>query len=116
MRHRSNKKILGRKAGPRKALMRSLATALVTHERMETTLAKAKVIRPYVEKLVTKSKAGNLAARRELMKTFTVEQPVKKLLEVLGPRYANRAGGYLRITKLGHRQGDAAETALIEFV
>jgi large subunit ribosomal protein L17 len=116
MRHRNKKKILGRKAAPRKALMRSLATSLITHERMETTLAKAKVIRPYVEKLVTKAKANDLAARRELLKVFTVDQPVKKLLEVLAPRYSARAGGYLRITKLGHRQGDTADIALIEFV
>ena len=96
--------------------MRSLAQALVTHERIETSLGRAKVLRPYVEKLVTTAKGGDLHARRELMKVFTVSQPIDKLLTVLGPRYMERKGGYTRLTKMGIRKGDAAETAVIEFV
>lgn len=116
MRHRSTKKTLGRKAGARKALLRDLAQALVTYERIETSLGRAKYARPFIEKLITVSKKGDLSARRYLLSYFTTEQPVNKLLEVIGPRYKDRQGGYLRLTKLGKRQGDASETALIEFV
>lgn len=116
MRHRSTKKTLGRKSSARKALMRDLAQALVTYERIETSLGRAKAARPVIEKLITVSKKGDLSARRYLLSFFTTEQPVKKLLEVIGPRYKDRQGGYLRLTKMGTRQGDAAETAVMELV
>lgn len=116
MRHRSKKKTLGRKSSARKALIRDMVTSVVTYEKVQTTLGKAKVIRPVVEKMVTTAKRGDLTARRQLLSFFTTEQPVNKLLEVLGPRFKERQGGYTRMTKLGQRQGDAAETVLIEFV
>ncbi len=116
MRHRSKKKILGRDPHSRKALLRDLATALVTYEKIETSFGRAKVVKPMVERLITKAKKNDLATRRALMKVFTTEQPVKKLLEVIGPRYAERHGGYTRITKLGTRVGDRAETAILELV
>jgi large subunit ribosomal protein L17 len=116
MRHRSNKKTLGRKSSARKALMRDLAQALVTYERIETSLGRAKVARPVIEKLITVGKKNDLASRRYLLSFFTTDQPVKKLLEVIGPRYKDRQGGYLRLTKMGTRQGDAAETVIMELV
>ncbi|MFA5945472.1 MAG: 50S ribosomal protein L17 [Patescibacteria group bacterium] len=116
MRHRSKKKILGRKPSARKALMRDLAQALITHERIETSLGRAKYARPIIEKLITVSRRGDLSARRFLKAFFLTDQPVEKLMDVLGPRFKDRNGGYIRITKLGTRQGDRAETALIELV
>ncbi len=116
MRHRNTTKTLGRKSSARKALIRDLVTAMVTYDRIEVTLGKAKVARPVVEKMITVAKKNDLAARRQLLAYFSTEQPVKKLLEVIGPRFKDRNGGYTRLTKLGTRQGDAAETALIEFV
>jgi large subunit ribosomal protein L17 len=116
MRHRNKTKTLGRKAPARKALIRDMVTSVVTYERVTTTLGKAKVVRPVLEKMITTAKRGDLSARRMLLAFFTTEQPVNKLLEVLGPRFKERAGGYTRMTKLGQRQGDAAETVLIEFV
>ena len=83
---------------------------------MNTTLAKAKALRPIVEKLITKSKSNTLATRRELMKTLTIESAVNKMLAEIGPRYAKRPGGYTRIIKLGTRQGDGAEIAQIQLV
>lgn len=116
MRHRSNVKKLDRKKDPRKALLRSLATNLILYEKIKTTEAKAKTVKPIVEKLITKGKKNDLAARRHLLKYLYVENAVKKVLEVLSPRYKSRKGGYLRITKLGPRKGDGAEIVQIEFV
>lgn len=116
MRHNNKNKILSRKAPQRKALIRDLVTAMVTHERIETPLVRAKVARQQLEKLITVAKNPTLQSRRRLLAFFTTDQPVKKMLEVIGPRYAERKGGYTRITKMGHRLGDAAETAIIEFV
>lgn len=116
MRHRKKGKTLDRKRDPRKALMRSLATNLILHEKIKTTEAKAKAVKPIVEKLITKGKAGDLHARRELLKYLYVENAVKKILEDLSPRYKERKGGYTRIVKLGNRQGDAAKIVQIEFV
>ena len=116
MRHRKTTKTLGRTATARKAMLRDLATSVIVYEKVKTTLAKAKAVRPVVEKLITKSSAGDLAARRQLLAYFPTEQPVNKLIDVLGPRYAERSGGYTRITKLGHRQGDGAPMAQIELV
>ena len=116
MRHRKNKKTLGRSATARKALLRDLATALFTYEKIETSMGRAKVARPVIEKLITTAKKNTLAARRELLGYFTTDQTVNKLFEVIVPRYQTRTGGYTRMTKLGQRQGDAAETVLIELV
>jgi len=116
MRHRKKGKTLDRKKEPRKALLRSLATNLVLYEKIKTTEAKAKTVKPIVEKLITKGKAGNLHAKRELAKYLYVDNAVKKVLEDLSPRYKDKKGGYTRIIKLGTRQGDAAKMVQIEFV
>lgn len=100
-----------------KALVRNLAKALIKHEQITTTLAKAKAIRPFVEKLVTKSREDSLARRRNIISTLGSNCfEVQKLFEVLGKRYNQRNGGYLRIMKAGYRKGDKASMAVIEFV
>lgn len=116
MRHRKTGKTLGRSATARNAMLRDLATSVIVYEKVRTTFVKAKTVRPVVERLITKAKKGDLAARRQLIAYFTTDQPVNKLMDVLGPRFIDRKGGYTRITKLGTRQGDAAEVAVIEFV
>jgi len=116
MRHRKKTKILDRKKAPRKALLRNLATNLVLYEKIETTEAKAKSLKPVIEKLITKAKKGDLHARRELIKYLYLENAVKKMIEEIGPRYKDRKGGYTRIIKTKARQGDAAKMAIIEFV
>jgi large subunit ribosomal protein L17 len=116
MRHRKSGKILDRKVGPRRALIKNLAQSLVLYEKVKTTNAKARVIRSYVERLVTIAKNPSLANRRLLIRRLPTEGSVRKLLEVLGPRYVKRAGGYTRITKLASRQGDRAAMVQIEFI
>lgn len=116
MRHNVKKKIFGRERAPREALLRGLATSLVLYENMNTTLAKAKAIRPIVEKLITTGRTKTLASRRKLSKVLNVESAVNKVLEELGPRYATRPGGYTRIIKLGQRKGDGAEIAQIQLI
>jgi large subunit ribosomal protein L17 len=116
MRHRRVGATLDRKAGPRRALLRNLATAVVLYEHVTTTLAKAKAVRPLVERLITKGRKKTLATRRDLMKTVTMETAVNKILEELGPRYATRPGGYTRIIKLNPRKGDGASMAQIQLV
>ena len=116
MRHRNTTKTLGRSMTARKALLRDLATSVIVYEKIKTTDTKAKSLRPVVERLITRAKKGDLAARRYLLSYFPTEQPVNKLLEVLGPRYKDRKGGYTRIIKLGVRQGDGAPMAQIELV
>ena len=116
MRHRSKKVRLDRKKGPRTALLRGLATSVILYEHVNTTLAKAKAVRPIVEKLITTGRSKSLASRRNLMKTLMAETAVNKVLEELGPRYTGRPGGYTRIIKLGTRKGDGAETAQIQLV
>lgn len=116
MRHRNKVKTLARSASARKALLRDLATAAVVYEKIVTTEAKAKAVKPVVEKLITKSKKGDLSARRHLLSFFTTEQPVNKLMDVLGPRYKDRNGGYTRINKLGFRKGDGAREVELELV
>lgn len=116
MRHRNKTKTLDRTATARKSLLRILASQLILYEKIQTTEAKAKALRPFVERLISHSKSPTLASRRYLMKYITVENAVKKLLEDIGPRYKGRAGGYTRILKLGQRQGDAARIARIELV
>ncbi len=116
MRHRKTTKTLGRSASARKALLRDLATSVIVYEKIKTTQGKAKVVRPVVERLITTAKKGDLAARRRLYAFFSTTQPVDKLMEVIGPRYRDRSGGYTRIVKLGHRQGDGADVVQIELV
>lgn len=116
MKHNRKGATLDRKNGPRKALLRNLATSVVLYEHIDTTLAKAKAVRPLVERLVTKGRAKTLHARRELARVLLTEPAVNKVLEELGPRYATRPGGYTRIIKLGQRKGDGAEMAQLQFV
>lgn len=116
MRHRKKGKILGRKKAPREHLLRNLATSLILYEKVKTTEAKAKAVRPFAERMVTLGKRNDLASRRRLLGALTHENAVRKVLEALVPRYKERKGGYTRITKLGVRTGDAGKIALIEFV
>lgn len=116
MRHNNKKKTLGRKAQPRKALFRNLAESLVLHGSIKTTEAKAKAIRPVVEKLVTKAKNNTLAARREIQKVLFTDKAIRKLMSEVAPKYQTRNGGYTRITKMMVRKNDAAKMAKIEFV
>ncbi len=116
MRHQKRGKILGRGKASRTALVRNLAAEIVLYEKIKTTEAKAKFVKPYVEKMISLGKENNLNNRRKLLKFFYFENPVKKILEVLGPRYKERKGGYTRIIKLGQRQGDAAKMVVIELV
>lgn len=116
MRHRKTGKILDRKKAPRKALLRNLATSVILHEKVRTTDAKAKAVRPLVERAITTGKEPTLTARRKLMKVFYTQHPINKIFEVLGPRYKTRPGGYTRITKIGHRTNDGAQMVQIELV
>lgn len=116
MRHRNSNKTLDRQKAPRELMLRNMASSIIIYEKVKTTEAKAKVVRSLVEKMITVAKAGTLAARRELIATLPQENAVKKVIEVLAPRYQDRQGGYTRIVKLGTRQGDGAEMAQIELV
>lgn len=116
MRHRRSGKTLDRSPDARRALLRGLATSVILYEHVNTTLAKAKAVKPMVEKLITRGKTKTLASRRELMKTLNTESAVNKILEEIGPRYATRPGGYTRIIKLGNRKGDGADVAQIQLV
>jgi large subunit ribosomal protein L17 len=116
MRHNKKGKTLGREKAPREALMRSLATSFVVYEKIQTTEAKAKLLRPIVEKLITLAKNDTLHNRRQAMNYLYTEGAVKKLFEVLGVRYKERKGGYTRITKLVPRVNDGAKVAIIEAI
>ena len=116
MRHRNKGRILSRAASPRKHLLANLAQSIILYEKVRTTEAKAKEVRSTVERMITSAKKPTLATRRLLLKKLPNEIAVKKLLDVLGPRYAKRAGGYTRITKIGQRQGDAAKMVVLELV
>ena len=116
MRHGVAGRRLGRSVSHRKAMFSNLATSLIEHEQIVTTLPKAKDLRPIVEKLVTLGKRGDLHARRQAISEIGSEAAVKRLFETIAPRYADRHGGYLRIMKAGFRQGDNAAMAVIEFV
>ena len=116
MRHRKKTKTLGRKKAQREALMRNLADSLALHGKIETTLAKAKELRKFVEPLVTKSKNPTLATRRALISVLYTDTAVKNMLEKWGPQFKERPGGYTRIVKTGARYNDGAEMAVIEFV
>ena len=116
MRHRKKGRALSRTASHKKATLRNMATSLILHERIETTTAKAKELRPFVEKLITLGRQGDLHARRLAGRSIADRQVLGKLFDDVGPRFSERPGGYTRILKLGTRRGDAAEMALIELV
>jgi large subunit ribosomal protein L17 len=116
MYHGRAKRRFNRTAEHRKAMFANMAAALIKHEQIVTTLPKAKDLRPVVEKLVTLGKRGDLHARRQAIAQIRDVALVKKLFEVLGPRYKARAGGYTRVLKAGFRQGDNAALGVIEFV
>ena len=116
MRHRNKKNSLAKTKAPKKALIKNTAANLIIYEKIKTTQARAKLIRPFVEKLITKSKKNNLQSLRHLKQNLYLENAVKKVNEVLVPRYQNRNGGYTRITKLGPRKGDGAPTVIIELI
>src|SRR5262249_49180916 len=116
MRHLNSGRRLNRTVAHRKALFANMAQALIKHEQITTTLPKAKDLRPLVEKLVTLGKRGDLHARRIAISRLRDAELVKKLIDVLGPRYNDRNGGYTRIMKAGFRPGDNAAMAVIEFV
>ena len=107
---------LGSNPGHQKLLLSTLAAQLFTHEAIDTTEAKAKMLRPYAEKLITKAKKGDLASRREVLKDIPDRDVVANLFHEIGPRFEDRDGGYTRILKLGPRKGDAAPMARIELV
>ncbi|WP_029551196.1 50S ribosomal protein L17 [Thermocrinis jamiesonii] len=117
MRHRVKKKHFDRTKEQRLALYRSLARALILEERIETSLQKAKAVRPFVEKLITLGKKGDLSARRRALELLPDKKAIKKLFENIAPRFEGRNGGYTRIIKLPLRRvGDSCELAILEFV
>ena len=116
MRHAKTHRKFNRRSDHRKSMLANLAASLIKHEQILTTLPKAKDLRPGVEKLVTLGKRGDLHARRQAIAQMRDVAMVKKLFEVLGPRYKERNGGYTRIVKAGFRYGDNAAVAVIEFV
>lgn len=116
MRHKIGGRKLQRTSSHRTALFRNMSAALIKHEQITTTQAKAKALRPYVEKLVTMGKKGGLAQRRLAMRHLMDPDQLVKLFDVLAPRYAERNGGYTRVVKAGIRASDAADMAVIEFV
>jgi large subunit ribosomal protein L17 len=116
MRHGFRGRRFNRSPEHRKAMFANMSAALIKHEQIVTTLPKAKDLRPVVEKLITMGKRGDLHARRNAMSHIRDETQVKKLFDVLGPRYQGRPGGYCRIMKAGFRKGDNAPMAIIEFV
>ncbi|WP_417626439.1 50S ribosomal protein L17 [Pararhodobacter aggregans] len=116
MRHARGYRRLNRTHEHRKALFANMAGSLIEHEQIKTTLPKAKELRPIVEKLITLAKRGDLHARRQAGAMLKEDKDVAKLFDVLGPRYKDRAGGYIRVLKAGFRYGDMAPMAIIEFV
>ena len=116
MRHQRTGKKLGRDAAHRKALYANLAGALIEHGRIRTTEAKAKAVKPFAEQMITLGRRGDLHARRQALSVLRSQEAVHKLFADVGPRMAERPGGYSRIVKLGHRPGDAAEMVYLELV
>ena len=116
MRHASGYRRLNRTHEHRKAMFANMAGSLIEHEQIKTTLPKAKELRPIIEKLITLGKRGDLHARRQAASQLKQDACVAKLFDILGPRYAERRGGYVRIMKAGFRYGDMAPMAIIEFV
>lgn len=116
MRHRKKGRELSRSPSHKKATLRNMATSLFRHERIRTTQAKAKELRPYAEKLITRAKEDTVHARRQVGRKIADREVLGKLFDELGPRFSDRPGGYTRILKLGRRKSDSAEMALIELV
>ena len=116
MRHRKKGRKLNRTASHRKALFANMAASLIEHEQIVTTLPKAKELRSVADKLVTLAKRGDLHARRQAISRVRDVEQVRKLFDVIGPRYADRNGGYTRVLKAGYRFGDNAPMAVIELV
>ena len=117
MRHRQDRRKLSRSASHRKSLFMNLSREVINHERIKTTEAKAKAVKPEIEKLITLAKRGDQHARRQAMAKLGQDKfVVYKLFEEIGPRYADRPGGYTRIMKLGPRQSDATEMVFLELV
>ena len=116
MRHGAAYRKLGRTTSHRQAMFANMAASLIKHEQITTTLPKAKELRPFVEKLVTLGKKGDLHARRQAISQVRDVTQVGKLFDTISPRYADRNGGYIRIMKAGFRHGDNAPMAVIEFV
>lgn len=116
MRHHVKKKILGRTHAPKKALLRNLSTCLIVYEKIKTTKAKAKWLKPEVEKIITIGKVKNLHNQRMLLKKLYSKKAVQKVFEIYGPRYKERKGGYLTIVDIGRRKGDSAEMSQIQFL
>ncbi|MDX1566386.1 MAG: 50S ribosomal protein L17 [Longimicrobiales bacterium] len=116
MRHRKKGRELSRTKSHRKATLRNMATSLFRHERIQTTKAKAKELRPFAEKIITQAKDDSVHARRQVARKIADREVLGKLFDDIGPRFADRPGGYIRILKLGPRKSDSAEMALIELV
>lgn len=116
MRHRKAGRKLNRTSSHRKALFANMSASLIKHEQIVTTLPKAKELKPFMDKLITLAKRGDLHARRQAISKTRDVAMVKKLFEILGPRYAERSGGYTRVLKAGFRYGDNAAMAVIELV
>ena len=116
MKHNIKNKKLNKTSSHRKAMFMNMSNALIKHEQITTTLAKAKELRRFVEKIVTLGKNGDLISRRKTISILQDNKMTKKVFDVLADRYKNRSGGYTRIIKLGNRFGDNAPTAIIEFV
>ena len=116
MRHNKAINHLGRKSGHRKAMLANMATSLILHKRIETTVAKAKALKMYVEPLITKSKEDTTHSRRMVFSYLKNKEAVTELFRTIAPKIADRPGGYTRVLKTGFRQGDGADMALIELV
>ncbi len=116
MRHQNKNKILDRKVGPRKALVKTLAGQIIIYQKVKTTKAKAKVLKSYVEKLITKARKNDISTMRFLKTKLNSASAVKKLLEVYGPQFKEKSGGYLRIVKSDKRKGDGAEMVYLEII
>ncbi len=116
MRHRKGGWKLGRNTSHRRALLRNLVTSLIVEERIETTVPKAKAMRPHVEKMITLGKRGDLSARRQAASYLMTRDAVDKLFDTVSPRFGDREGGYLRIIRTGWQKGDGAEKAFIELL
>ena len=116
MKHNIKNKKLNKTSSHRKAMLMNMSNALIKHEQITTTLAKAKELRRFVEKIVTLGKKGDLISRRKTISTLQDNKMTQKVFDILSDRYKNRTGGYTRIIKLGNRFGDNAPTAVIEFV
>ena len=116
MRHRNAGFKLGRNTSHRRALLRNLVTSIILEDRVETTITKAKAVRPLVEKMITLGKKGDLHSRRQALSFLMTDISVTRLFEVVAPRYGDRQGGYLRIVRTGFRPGDGGEKAFIELL